>query len=239
MKHGCWRIWRRDRPCSISGGADQRRLRAAAGTPRLSEPAGRGDRRPRARRYRVRRQQARRRLRPRAAAATRVHGLGGMMVGKSDIAPLLRPFARGAISSMPSGLLARHALDRLRFKRGTRLIMGNALVGRLLLTCRDSSVDIRYRTALKELIKIGDEIIGAVLTTPAGEVAIRAARAWCWRPAGSAGASNFASGCCRRTRGVTRCLPSPTRATASWPASALPARSTPTRTARRCGCRAR
>ena len=100
--------------------------------------------------------------------------LGGMMVGKTDIAPLLRPFGSWSNLRHAVGLLVRHALDKLRFKRGTRLIMGNALVGRLLHDLRRSSVDIRYRTALKELVKIGDEIAGAVLTTPAGEVALRA-----------------------------------------------------------------
>jgi succinate dehydrogenase/fumarate reductase flavoprotein subunit len=102
--------------------------------------------------------------------------LGGMMVGKMDIPALLRPFASWNNFKHAAGLLVRHALDRLRFKRGTRLIMGNALVGRLLQDIRRVGVDIRYRTSLKELVKIGDEIAGAILTTPAGEVALRARR---------------------------------------------------------------
>jgi succinate dehydrogenase/fumarate reductase flavoprotein subunit len=102
--------------------------------------------------------------------------LGGMMVGKTDIPALLRPFGSWGNFKHAAGLLARHALDKLRFTRGTRLIMGNALVGRLLHDVRRSGVDIRYRTALKELVKIGDEIAGAVLTTPAGEIALRARR---------------------------------------------------------------
>jgi succinate dehydrogenase/fumarate reductase flavoprotein subunit len=100
--------------------------------------------------------------------------LGGMMVGKTDIAPLLRPFGSWGNFRHAAGLLARHALDRLRFKRGTRLIMGNALVGRLLHDLKRRRVDIRYRTSLKELVKAGDEIVGAVLTAPAGEVVLRA-----------------------------------------------------------------
>jgi succinate dehydrogenase/fumarate reductase flavoprotein subunit len=100
--------------------------------------------------------------------------LGGMMVGKTDIPVLLRPFGSWGNFKDAAGLLIRHALDRLRFKRGTRLIMGNALVGRLLHDLKRLSVDIRYRSSLKELIKDGDEIAGAVLTTPAGEVALRA-----------------------------------------------------------------
>ena len=58
--------------------------------------------------------------------------LGGMMVDRTDIGHLLgmrRSFGslRHALS-----LLTRHAIDRLRHPRGTRLVMGNALVGRLL-----------------------------------------------------------------------------------------------------------
>ncbi len=100
--------------------------------------------------------------------------LGGMMVGKNDIPALLRPFGSWANFKHTVGLLARQARDRLAFRRGTRLIMGNALVARLLYDLRRLAVDIRYRTALKELVKVGDEIVGAILTTPTGAFALRA-----------------------------------------------------------------
>src|SRR5215475_6818771 len=58
--------------------------------------------------------------------------LGGMMVGKNDIPALLRPFASWGNFTHAVGLLTGQARDRLGFKRGTRLIMGNALVARLL-----------------------------------------------------------------------------------------------------------
>ena len=50
--------------------------------------------------------------------------LGGMMVGKLDIPYLLKPFGSVANFVAASKLLLRHATDRLRFKRGTRLVMG-------------------------------------------------------------------------------------------------------------------
>src|SRR5579872_550059 len=100
--------------------------------------------------------------------------LGGMMVGKNDISPLLKPFGSWGNFRHAISLLARQARDRLSFRRGTRLIMGNALVARLLYDIRRLAVDIRYQTALKELIKIGDGIVGAVLTTPNGTLALRA-----------------------------------------------------------------
>src|ERR671930_358264 len=56
--------------------------------------------------------------------------LGGMMVDRTDIGHLLN--ARRSFASLRHdvGLVARYAGDRLRFARGTRLVMGNALVSR-------------------------------------------------------------------------------------------------------------
>jgi succinate dehydrogenase/fumarate reductase flavoprotein subunit len=95
--------------------------------------------------------------------------LGGMMVGKNDIPPLLAPFRNWIHFRHTVGLIARQLSDRLRFKRGTRLIMGNALVARLLYDLRRMDIDIRYRSSLKDLIKSDGEIIGAILATPTGE----------------------------------------------------------------------
>ncbi|MEY2684038.1 MAG: hypothetical protein RJA09_1182, partial [Pseudomonadota bacterium] len=58
--------------------------------------------------------------------------LGGMMVDRTDINHLLAlgrswPSLKHAVR-----ILTRHLMDRLRYPRGTRLVMGNALVGRLL-----------------------------------------------------------------------------------------------------------
>ncbi len=100
--------------------------------------------------------------------------LGGMMIGKNDIPALLRPFGSWGNFKHVISLLARQARDRLGFSRGTRLIMGNGLVGRLLYDLRRLAVEIRYRTALKDLVKVDDEIVGAVLTTPTGEHTLRA-----------------------------------------------------------------
>ncbi|WP_441236200.1 FAD-dependent oxidoreductase [Bradyrhizobium sp. 930_D9_N1_4] len=100
--------------------------------------------------------------------------LGGMMVGKADIAPLLAPFRNWTNFRHVVGLLARHALDRVSHKRGTRLIMGNALVARLLDSVRRAGVDLRFETALREVICDGDDIVGAILSSPAGEMRVRA-----------------------------------------------------------------
>jgi hypothetical protein len=80
-----------------------------------------------------------------------------VMVGKNDIPALLQPFASWSNLNHAVGLLTRQAGDGLGFNRGTRLIMGNGLVGRLLYDLRRLAVEIRYQIALKDLVKIDDE----------------------------------------------------------------------------------
>jgi hypothetical protein len=89
--------------------------------------------------------------------------LGGMMVGKADIPYLLKPF--GSVANFVAGakLLLRHATDRVRFKRGTRLVMGNALVGRLYYSLRQRNVPIEYGANLVELVKSNRRVEGAVV----------------------------------------------------------------------------
>ncbi|TPQ40279.1 FAD-binding dehydrogenase [Bradyrhizobium guangdongense] len=99
--------------------------------------------------------------------------LGGMMVGKTDIPALLAPFRTWTNFTHVLGLLARHALDRTSYRRGTRLLMGNALVARLFADIIGAGVDLRFETALRELVREGDAVIGAVLKTSAGELAVR------------------------------------------------------------------
>jgi hypothetical protein len=65
--------------------------------------------------------------------------LGGMMVDRNDINHLLGMTRSWASLRHSIRILARHGLDRLRHPRGTRLVMGNALVGRLLYSLAQHS----------------------------------------------------------------------------------------------------
>jgi succinate dehydrogenase/fumarate reductase flavoprotein subunit len=58
--------------------------------------------------------------------------LGGMMVNREDITHLLNLTGSLASFKYCAKILARHATDRLRYPRGTRLVMGNAHIARLL-----------------------------------------------------------------------------------------------------------
>jgi succinate dehydrogenase/fumarate reductase flavoprotein subunit len=89
--------------------------------------------------------------------------LGGMMIGRDDIEPLARPFASRAAFRAAASLLWRHASDRLRHRRGTRLLMGNALVARLFYSLRGRGVPIWRNACLQELTLAGTKVCGAVL----------------------------------------------------------------------------
>jgi 3-oxosteroid 1-dehydrogenase len=89
--------------------------------------------------------------------------LGGMMVGKNDIPILLKPFASFASLTAAARLLLRHATDRLRYRRGTRLVMGNALVGRLFYSLRQRDVPMVYQAKLAALVREEKRVAGAVV----------------------------------------------------------------------------
>jgi succinate dehydrogenase/fumarate reductase flavoprotein subunit len=100
--------------------------------------------------------------------------LGGMMVGKDDVPALMHPMRSFGHLAHVVRLLARQGWDRLRYRRGTRLLMGNALVGALFHDLCHHGVDMRYRTELRDLIRDNDRIVGAVLETPSGPMQVRA-----------------------------------------------------------------
>ncbi len=77
--------------------------------------------------------------------------LGGMMVDRTDITALLNLTSSATALRHALALLGRHALDRLSHKRGTRLVMGNALAGRLLASLLARQVPIATNTELLEL----------------------------------------------------------------------------------------
>lgn len=90
--------------------------------------------------------------------------LGGMAIGRDDIEPLARPFASAANFGRLLSLLWRHATDRLRHRRGTRLLMGNALVARLFYSLRRRNVPVWFNASLRELTVSGGRVAGAVLS---------------------------------------------------------------------------
>lgn len=90
-------------------------------------------------------------------------GLGGMMVGRAELPALLAPFASVTNFRTTLSIVGRYALDRLRYSRGTRLIMGNALVARLFLSLRKAGVPVLFKAEASELIVEGGRVTGAVV----------------------------------------------------------------------------
>src|SRR5947208_14344628 len=89
--------------------------------------------------------------------------MGGMMSGRDAIEPLARAFASLTAFRRAMSLLWRHMTDRLRYRRGTRLLMGNALVARLFYSLRRNGVPIWLNASLQELTVASGRVCGAVL----------------------------------------------------------------------------
>src|SRR3984885_15978526 len=99
---------------------------------------------------------------------------GGMMIGKADIPALLGRFKSLANFSYAAKLMMRYLIDRLRFPRGTRLMMGNALVARLFYSLRKRSVDIIFNAAIATVDEQNGRVVGATIKTKDGEIHVAA-----------------------------------------------------------------
>lgn len=102
--------------------------------------------------------------------------MGGMMVGKVDIIGLLGRYKSLGAFRHSAGIVLRYLTDRLRYKRGTRLVMGNALVARLFYSLQKRNVPVLFGAPIREFVKDGDAVVGAVLETKEGARRVRARR---------------------------------------------------------------
>jgi succinate dehydrogenase/fumarate reductase flavoprotein subunit len=101
---------------------------------------------------------------------------GGMMIGKADIPPLVGRFRSLANFSYAAKLMARYLIDRLRYPRGTRLMMGNALTARLFYSLRKRGVEILFGAPIAAIDERGGRAAGATIKTPGGEIYVKAAK---------------------------------------------------------------
>lgn len=101
--------------------------------------------------------------------------LGGMMVGRKDIDALLGMRRSWKAMKYSIGLVARYALDRLRWPRGTRLLMGNALAAALLQSARNATVALHRQVNVLRLLQDADgHVRGVEADTPEGKMVFRA-----------------------------------------------------------------
>jgi succinate dehydrogenase/fumarate reductase flavoprotein subunit len=99
---------------------------------------------------------------------------GGMMVGKADIAPLVGRFKSLSNFSHAAKLLGRYLLDRTRYPRGTRLVMGNALVARLFFSLKKRGVEILFNAPIADLVSENGRVLGAKIEVAGEELFVKA-----------------------------------------------------------------
>lgn len=107
---------------------------------------------------------------------------GTLMLRRPEVATLLGLFSRDAGRTVKAattalGLGARWALDRVRYPRGTRLVMGNALVARLYHEVLQRGGRVWRNAYTTELLReAGGGVVGAVVGHGGRELRIRARR---------------------------------------------------------------
>ena len=104
--------------------------------------------------------------------------LGGMMVDRTDIGHLLSSTRSVRSLWHSTKLLARYTRDKAGYGRGTRLVMGNALVGRLLYSLMRQGVDILTGASLAKIIRKSDGPVTAASLISEGishEIGVNAA----------------------------------------------------------------
>ncbi|MFN3546614.1 MAG: FAD-dependent oxidoreductase [Mesorhizobium sp.] len=89
--------------------------------------------------------------------------LGGMMVDRDDI-PHLMKIGKSIRSTVYSArIIGKYYLSRLRHGRDSRLLMGNALIGRMLASALRLGVHIVTQAETVALDRDGDAVIGLTL----------------------------------------------------------------------------
>jgi choline dehydrogenase-like flavoprotein len=102
---------------------------------------------------------------------------GGMMVARADLVHFRNMFGSARSLARVLRLVAAYGAERLRFHRGTQLVLGNALAARLLKSLLAAHVPIRLDTSVTRLIRGGGRITGVEVRFASGEVvSIRARR---------------------------------------------------------------
>ena len=101
---------------------------------------------------------------------------GGMMVTRGEATQLLRCATSLTSCALAVRLLFRYAADRLRFRRGTRLVLGNALAARLYAKLLEHEVPVWFDAKTRRLVVEQDRIAGLVVERGGSLIRVRARR---------------------------------------------------------------
>ena len=97
---------------------------------------------------------------------------GGMMIGKADIGPLINRYRSFGNFIYSAKLVARYVLDRLKYRRGTRIMMGNALIGRLFYSLRKRNVPILFGAQIVDLVGDRRGVMGAQVNVDGRDITV-------------------------------------------------------------------
>ena len=101
---------------------------------------------------------------------------GGMMVTRGEVARLLRLGSSWDAFWLGARLVSRFAWDRLSHRRGTRLVLGNALVAQLYQNVLERRVEVRLGCNVSRLLTDQGRVRGVVARWHGAESELTAAR---------------------------------------------------------------
>ncbi len=101
---------------------------------------------------------------------------GGMMVTRGEAARLLRIGRSWDSFVLGVTLIARYIFDRMHYKRGTRLVLGNALIARLFKNLLDRRVAMWFNGKTIRLLSEDGRACGLVVERDGLEVRVSARR---------------------------------------------------------------
>ena len=98
---------------------------------------------------------------------------GGMMITRGEAARLLRIGRNLDSFLLGAKLCGRFLLDRMRFKRGTRLVLGNALVSKLFKNLLDRRTTIWFNSITKQILSQDRQAYGLIVQQNGSELKVR------------------------------------------------------------------
>ncbi len=101
---------------------------------------------------------------------------GGMMITRGEAARLLKIGRNLDSFLLGAQLVTRYAADRLRYKRGTRLVLGNALAARLFKNLLDRRAAFWFNAKTVRLISDHGRVSGLAVNRGGAEARVRASR---------------------------------------------------------------
>ena len=101
---------------------------------------------------------------------------GGMMVTRGEAARLLRIGRSWDALALGAKLTGRYLADRLRFPRGTRLVLGNALAARLFRNLLDRGVAVWFESRTAQLVSEEGRVCGLVVEKGGRSIRVHARR---------------------------------------------------------------